>query len=119
MLSALLPVYAARAGNAVLAAELLERGYGDFINAPFSEPDEYPRFRTDRPRASPMFANLSGYLTGMLYGFTGLRSAPASPRPGWNKMSVYPPDGTRSQPNGFGSVGGPTNSRLGPGNGRA
>ena len=32
-----------------------------FINEPFLEPDEYPRTRTDRPRASPMFANLSGY----------------------------------------------------------
>ena len=46
--------------------ELLERGYGDFINEPFLEPDEYPRSRTDRPRASPMFANLGGYLTGLL-----------------------------------------------------
>jgi hypothetical protein len=73
MLSALLPVFAARAGEAVVAAELLERGYGDFINDPFLEPDEYPRARTDRPRASPMFANLSGYLTGVLFGMTGIK----------------------------------------------
>ena len=35
---------------------------------------------TDRPRASPMFANLSGYLTGLLYGFTGLRPSPGGAR---------------------------------------
>ena len=29
--------------------------------------------RVDRPRASPMFANLSGYLTGLLYGMTGIK----------------------------------------------
>ena len=82
MLSALLPAYAARAGEAALAVELLERGYGDFINEPFLEPDEYPRSRTDRPRASPMFANLSGYLTSVLYGFTGISWATAILGPG-------------------------------------
>jgi trehalose/maltose hydrolase-like predicted phosphorylase len=79
MLSALLPVYAARAGEPALARQLLESGYGDFINEPFLEPDEYPRSRKDRPRASPMFANLSGYLTGLLYGFTGLRPTSGEP----------------------------------------
>jgi trehalose/maltose hydrolase-like predicted phosphorylase len=98
MLSALLPVYAARAGEPALARRLLERGYGDFINDPFLEPDEYPRSRTDRPRASPMFANLSGYLTGLLYGFTGLRPGAGEPetwaiRPatlpqGWRRIEV-------------------------------
>ena len=34
MLSALLPVYAARAGEPALARRLLESGYGDFINDP-------------------------------------------------------------------------------------
>ena len=63
MLSALLPVYAARAVNPTWHATLLEQGYGDFINPPFLEPDELPRDRVDRPRASPMFANLSGFLT--------------------------------------------------------
>jgi trehalose/maltose hydrolase-like predicted phosphorylase len=79
MLSALLPVYAARAGEPTLARELLESGFGDFINEPFLEPDEYPRHRTDRPRASPMFANLSGYLTGLLYGLTGIRLSLGEP----------------------------------------
>jgi trehalose/maltose hydrolase-like predicted phosphorylase len=98
MLSAMLPVYAARAGEPGLAAELLERGFGDFINEPFLEPDEYPRKRIDRPRASPMFANLSGYLTGLLFGMTGLKLGylppdawpvrPASLPSGWKAIRV-------------------------------
>ncbi len=87
MLSALLPVYAARAGQPALARQLLETGYGEFINDPFLEPDEYPRSRKDRPRASPMFANLSGYLTGLLYGFTGLRPSAGEP----DSWAVRPP----------------------------
>jgi hypothetical protein len=98
MLSALLPVYAARAGQPALARELLETGYGDFINEPYLETDEYPRSRDDRPRASPMFANLSGYLTGVMYGFTGLRPCsgeleawvdrPATLPQGWRSIEI-------------------------------
>jgi protein-glucosylgalactosylhydroxylysine glucosidase len=94
MLSALLPVYAARAGEPALAAELLERGYGDFINEPFLEPDEYPRSRTDRPRASPMFANLSGFLTSVLYGFTGLQLGHGDAAT-WSEHPVTMPEGWR------------------------
>jgi hypothetical protein len=73
---------------------LLESGYGDFINEPFLEPDEYPRSRKDRPRASPMFANLSGYLTGLLYGFTGLRLGPGDPE-AWVHRPPALPQGWR------------------------
>jgi hypothetical protein len=97
MLSALLPVYAARAGEPALARQLLERGYGDFINEPFLEPDEYPRSRNDRPRASPMFANLSGYLTGLLFGFPGLRLGPGDPE----TWAVRPP----ALPRGWRGIG--------------
>ena len=92
MLSAVLPVYAARAGDPALARALLESGFGDFINEPFLEPDEYPRSRTDRPRASPMFANLGGYLTGLLYGFTGIQPSTAEPD-SWAERPVVLPDG--------------------------
>ena len=95
MLSALLPVYAARGGEPDLAGELLERGFGEFINEPFLEPDEYPRSRTDRPRASPMFANLSGFLTGVLYGFTGIQLGPGDPDT-WSRHPVRMPAGWRS-----------------------
>lgn len=95
MLSALLPVYAARGGDPALARELLEKGYGDFINEPFLEPDEYPRSRTDRPRASPMFANLSGFLTSMLFGFTGVQLGPGQPD-SWAERPVRLPAGWRA-----------------------
>ncbi len=95
MLSALLPVFAARAGKPGLAAELLEQGYGDFINEPFLEPDEYPRHRVDRPRASPMFANLSGYLTGLLYGMTGIKLGYGPPET-WPTRPVTLPSGWKS-----------------------
>ena len=95
MLSALLPVYAARAGEPRLARRLLEAGFGDYINEPFLEPDEYPRSRTDRPRASPMFANLSAYLTGLMYGFTGLHLGHDSPE-AWSRHPVRLPSGWRA-----------------------
>jgi hypothetical protein len=94
MLSALLPVYAARGGDPAAARELLERGYGEFINEPFIEPDEFPRSRTDRPRASPMFANLSGFLTGLLYGFTGIQIGAGDPET-WCSRPVTLPEGWR------------------------
>jgi hypothetical protein len=95
MLSALLPLYAARAGEPAVARELLESGFGDFINEPFLEPDEYPRGRTDRPRASPMFANLGGYLTGLLYGFPRIQPSMAEPG-SWTERPVVLPDGWKS-----------------------
>jgi trehalose/maltose hydrolase-like predicted phosphorylase len=94
MLSALLPVYAARGGDPAAARELLERGYGEFITEPFIEPDEFPRSRTDRPRASPMFANLSGFLTGLLYGFTGIQIGAGDPET-WCSRPVTLPEGWR------------------------
>jgi hypothetical protein len=95
MLSALLPVFAARAGEPGVSRELLESGYEAFINEPFVEPDEFPRSRTDRPRASPMFANLSGYLTSLLYGFTGIEVGPDDP-PAWGRRPARLPEGWRS-----------------------
>jgi protein-glucosylgalactosylhydroxylysine glucosidase len=95
MLSALLPVYAARGGEPELARDLLEKGYGEFINEPFLEADEYPRSRTDRPQASPMFANLSGFLTGMLFGFPGVQLGPGEPDT-WAEHPVRLPAGWRA-----------------------
>ena len=94
MMSALVPAFAARAGEPALARELLEPGFGDYINPPFLEPDEYPRTRTDRPRASPMFANLSAYLNTVLYGFTGVQIGHEEP-PAWARHRVRLPEGWR------------------------
>ena len=94
MLSALLPVFAARAGEPRVSRDLLESGYEAFINEPFLEPDEFPRSRLDRPRASPMFANLSGYLTSLLYGFTGLEVGADHPS-AWGRRPARLPEGWR------------------------
>jgi protein-glucosylgalactosylhydroxylysine glucosidase len=48
----------------------------------------------DKPQASPMFANLSGYLTGLLYGFPGLRPNHGTPDT-WSDRPVTLPAGWR------------------------
>ena len=73
-------------------------GYGAFITQPFLEPNEFPLDQPDKPQASPMFANLSGYLTGLLYGFPGIRldhgstqswsARPATLPAGWRGIEV-------------------------------
>jgi len=92
MLSAFLPYYAARIGRPEQAAELLEPSYGDFVNEPFLETDEFPRHATDKPRTGPMFANIGGYLTTLLYGFPGLRLGPGEPET-WVARPVALPAG--------------------------
>jgi protein-glucosylgalactosylhydroxylysine glucosidase len=92
MLSAFLPYYAARAGMRARAAELLETGYGDFINEPFLETDEFSRTAPEKPRAGPMFANTGGFLTTLLYGYPGIRLGPGEPDT-WAERPVVLPAG--------------------------
>ena len=95
MLSAFLPYYAARAGLPGKAAELLESGYGNFINEPFHETDEFTNTAPDRPRTGPMFANIGGYLTTLLYGYPGLRLGPGEPDT-WTERAVVLPAGWKA-----------------------
>lgn len=98
MLSAFLPYYAARAGLPDDATRLLELGYGDFINEPYFETDEFTKAAPDQPRTGPMFANTGGYLTTLLYGYPGLRLGSGPPEswtvrpvvlpPGWSAIHV-------------------------------
>jgi hypothetical protein len=98
MLSSFLPYYAARAGLPDDAARLLELGYGDFINEPYLETDEFSRTAPEKPRTGPMFANTGGYLTTLLYGYPGLRLGNGPPEswaarpvvlpPGWKEIHV-------------------------------
>jgi trehalose/maltose hydrolase-like predicted phosphorylase len=90
MLSSFLPYYAARAGMREASAELLETGYGAFINEPFLETDEFTSDAPEQPRTGPMFANTGGYLTTLLYGYPGLRLS-AGPPETWTERPVVMP----------------------------
>ena len=92
MLSVLLPVFAARLGDRARARDLLERGYGDFIDPPRNEPDEFSVEASDRPRAAPMFAHIGGYLSGLLFGFPGVRMSAGDPT-AWPERPVVLPEG--------------------------
>jgi hypothetical protein len=95
MLSAFLAYYAARAGLPGQSAELLETGYGNFINEPFHETDEFSNTAPDQPRTGPMFANIGGYLTTVLYGYPGLRLGPGQPDT-WAERGVVLPAGWKA-----------------------
>jgi protein-glucosylgalactosylhydroxylysine glucosidase len=92
MLSAFLPFYAARAGLPAQAAELLEKGYGNFINEPFLETDEFSRTAPEQPRTGPMFANIGGYLTTLLFGYPGIHLGAGEPET-WAERPVVLPQG--------------------------
>jgi trehalose/maltose hydrolase-like predicted phosphorylase len=95
MLSAFLPYYATRAGLPDAAAELLETGYGNFINEPYLETDEFSRTAPDQPRTGPMFANIGGFLTTLIYGYPGLRLGPGTPD-SWAEQQVMLPPGWKA-----------------------
>lgn len=91
MLSALYGVWAARLSDRDLSAELFETGYGDFIQEPFLEPDEYSdAFKRDHPRVGPFFANLGGFLSGCYYGLTRLEPTFEAPQ-SWTPADVCMP----------------------------
>jgi hypothetical protein len=96
MLSALYGVWAAIRGDRALAARLLEDGYGRFCSGRFMQTLEY---RADvfpeQPRAGPFFANLGGYLSSLLMGFTGLRPGPGEPA-AWAERTVVLPEKWKS-----------------------
>lgn len=95
MLSALLPVYAARLRDRREATRLLEQGYGAFIDAPYLEPDEFPAADRTKPKAAPMFAHIGGFLETMLFGFPGIRIDGTEPED-WPERPVVLPEGWRA-----------------------
>ena len=93
MLSPLLGAHAARIGDRRRALRLLEAGYAEFIDPPFTETNEFSRTRyPDKPRVGPFQANLAGFLTSCLLGFTGLEIGPGDPR-AWASRKVVLPAG--------------------------
>jgi trehalose/maltose hydrolase-like predicted phosphorylase len=96
MLSALLGVFAARAGERERALELFERGYAEFVLEPFAATDEYSsKVFPERERAGPFAANLGGFLSALLYGLTGVRLGPGDPST-WGERPPSLPAGWRA-----------------------
>jgi trehalose/maltose hydrolase-like predicted phosphorylase len=93
MLSALYGVWAARTGDRDLAAKLLDDGYGRFCTGRFMQTLEYREdVFPEQPRAGPFFANMGGFLTGLLLGFTRLEPD-AGPPADWAKGPIVLPAG--------------------------
>lgn len=93
MLSALVGVYPARLGQRDRALDLYERGFAEFVVPPYSMVTEYsPTAYPDRPRAAPFTANVGGFLTGCLYGLTGITLSPGDPA-SWCRRAVTMPAG--------------------------
>jgi trehalose/maltose hydrolase-like predicted phosphorylase len=96
MLSALYGVWAARSGSRRLALEMLERGYGDFCTGRFMQTLEYRKdVFPEQPPAGPFFANLGGFLLGLILGFSKIHPGPENPQ-NWSTGTVVLPAGWRS-----------------------
>ena len=95
MLSALYGVWAAYTGDRDMSAKLMEDGYARFCAGRFCQTLEY---REDvfpqQPRAGPFFANLAGFLMGLLIGFPGLRPGSGDPSR-WPQRKIVLPKGWR------------------------
>jgi trehalose/maltose hydrolase-like predicted phosphorylase len=96
MLSALYGVWAARSGNRRLSLEFLERGYGDFCTGRFMQTLEYRRdVFPEQPPAGPFFANLGGFLLGLILGFPRIEPGVKDPQD-WCKGPVVLPAGWKA-----------------------
>jgi hypothetical protein len=94
MMSTLFPVWAARLGRREAAMDLLERGYAAFVDDPFLGPDEFVSVERSKPQANPMFANLGGYLTGLLFGFPSMQLGNGDPSTWLERDVALPGDWT-------------------------
>jgi trehalose/maltose hydrolase-like predicted phosphorylase len=93
MLSALYSVWAARVGDRKAALKLFEEGYAQFAQGRFDQileyrPDRFP----DQPRAGPFFANMGGFLSGLLFGLPRLEPNDEAPNQ-WARAPVVLPEG--------------------------
>jgi hypothetical protein len=96
MLSPLYGVWAAWRGDRRLARRLYEEGYADLVGPRFLQtlemsPEKFP----DKPPSGPFFANLGGFLMGLMYGLPAIRLGPGEPET-WPSRPVVLPDGWRS-----------------------
>jgi protein-glucosylgalactosylhydroxylysine glucosidase len=93
MLSALYGVWAAYTGDRSLSARVMEDGYGRFCVGRFMQTLEYREdVFPEQPRAGPFFANLGGFLLGLITGFPGLQPSWGDAQ-GWARRPVILPAG--------------------------
>jgi hypothetical protein len=96
MLSPFYGVWAAWRGDRRLALRMYEEGYAELVGPRFLQtleqsPTKYP----DKPRSGPFFANLGGFLMGLMYGLPAIRIGPGEPAT-WPARPVILPEGWRS-----------------------
>ncbi len=92
MLPALYGTWAAWAGDRNLSLRLLEEGYGLYQYGRFQQTLEYRLDKVDGVASGPFFANMGGFLTGLMFGFPGLDVSPARPED-WPSRAVVLPEG--------------------------
>ena len=71
---------------------MFEEGYAKFVSERFLNTHEYRDDRfPEQPPAGPFFANLGGFLLGLLYGLPGLRVGSGAPT-SWCERPVVMPE---------------------------
>ena len=95
MLSALMGVFAARAGDRSLALDVFEKGIRSHLQAPFLQFNEIAHAFDSAFTYSGhtvFLTNPAGFLMSLLYGLTGLQLDAGEPQ-GWAKHPIVLPDG--------------------------
>jgi trehalose/maltose hydrolase-like predicted phosphorylase len=96
MLSPLYGVWAAWAGDRALSARLYDEGYARLVADRFLQTlEQAPELEPDKPDSGPFFANLGGFLMGLVFGLPGIRVGPDEPA-SWAVRPVVLPAGWES-----------------------